>query len=317
MTKKYSALSGNKPCHRVEIHIAYSCANHCVFCSEAPWLEEKPHYFVPKRIIIDHLRRLARKGCYHVTFTGGEPTRHPDILDILAKARALGYATYLTTNGGRFVSRRFCRQALPLIDEVCFSIHGYNARTHEALTRRPKSFATLEKSLQHVQTQGRHTFCSANLVLTRSHMLLLPKIMEYIFSWPHIKRLLISLVAPEGNGLRHYESLLIRLSDFRKIAPALEDIMFRRQKPLHVFGMPLCGLAFIESISNDVNWDPRITLSCNEKKVLEETRSDHPTRDRVKTIKCRDCLVEEQCGGVFERYLDLFGDAELSPLKHR
>lgn len=263
--------------------------------------------------ITKRLRQLARRGYNHVTFTGGEPTLHPRILDILKEAKALNYHTYMTTNGGLFAAKKFCRLALPHIDELCFSVHGHNAQTHDSLTRHKNSFSLLKKAIQNAGSGAKTTCCTANVVLSRRNILVLPKILSYIFSWTHIRGLLISLVAPQGNGLTHYRSLAIRLSDIRAIAPTLATLSRRRKMPIHIFGAPLCALGFNPVISNDVTWSPRTTISYTSQRVLEIVQGDKPTRDRSKSPKCRACVFDDPCGGVFTRYLELFGDAEITP----
>jgi molybdenum cofactor biosynthesis enzyme MoaA len=301
-------------CRRVEMHVSYDCTNHCVFCSESKSLNRRQPFFMKPEVVTEHLTRLARRGYDHVTFTGGEPTLHPEILGILKEARSLGYRTYVTTNGGLFASKAFCRRALPLIDELCFSVHGHQARLHNSLTRHRRSFATLKKAIQNAAgSRTKNTCCTANLVLSRRNILALPQILQFIFSWPHIQGLLLSLVAPQGNGLRHYRTLAIRLSDIRAIAPAIYTLVRRQKRAIHIFGAPLCALGFIQTISNDVVWSPRTTISYNDQRNLEEIQSDKPTRDRSQSPKCRACAHKDLCGGVFTRYLELFGDAEITP----
>jgi len=48
------------------------------------------------------LAKLWEVGVPHVTFTGGEPSLHPDLAALIAHAEALGQVTGLLTNGLRF-----------------------------------------------------------------------------------------------------------------------------------------------------------------------------------------------------------------------
>lgn len=50
------------------------------------------------------------KGIPHVTFTGGEPTRRPDLIDLIQHAESLGQVTGLLTAGHRLASQEYVDQ---------------------------------------------------------------------------------------------------------------------------------------------------------------------------------------------------------------
>ena len=112
------------------------------------------------------LLRRRREGFDHVTFTGGEPTAQPLLPAALRAARRLGFRTYLTTNGGLFAERSYARTVLPLVDELCLSIHGPDAQVHDASTRTPGSFARATQAFDNIQRYGERVFILTNTVGT-------------------------------------------------------------------------------------------------------------------------------------------------------
>ena len=61
---------------------------------------------------------------------------HAGFERVLQAAKRLGYRTYVTSNGSRLAESGFARRVLPLIDELCLSVHGARAREHDACAGR-------------------------------------------------------------------------------------------------------------------------------------------------------------------------------------
>ena len=86
------------------------------------------------------LRTHAERGVKNVHLTGGEPTIHPQFVKTLMLAKRLGMRTSVGTIGTMLCREDFAREALPYLDEALFSLHGPDAATHDAMTRRAGSF---------------------------------------------------------------------------------------------------------------------------------------------------------------------------------
>ena len=97
---------------------------------------------LPLEEIIADLKRGRELGIKRVILSGGEPTAHPQYIEIVAMAKKLGYRRIQTvTNGRMFAYEDFLEKAISAgLDETTFSIHGHNANLHDALTRVKGSF---------------------------------------------------------------------------------------------------------------------------------------------------------------------------------
>lgn len=300
---------------RLEFHISYTCPNNCVFCSERDQLNRFSGQFVKRTVVEDNLKKLAKRGFNHITFTGGEPTLHPDIFDLVRAAKGLGYKTYISSNGGFFASRKFCRKILPYLDEVCFSVHGPNARLHSYLTKNAQSFSRLKKALNNIEKSPSEIFCFVNIVVTKHNFDYLEKIIDFVGQFGKVKQVLVSNIAPEGNGLRNFKSLCVPLHKIKKRISHLVKVAKEKNLKIRFFGLPLCALDGYEIYSNDTYWSPRLTLERwkkGEKIILKNTFSHKPSRKRRQTAKCRGCSKKGLCAGAFEEYIKVFGDEELS-----
>lgn len=294
---------------RLEFHISYLCKNNCIFCSERSALERTTCDFVCLETVRDELRRHSKLGFNHVTFTGGEPSLHPQITDILEFAKEFGFKIFMTTNGGYFSRSQFCKQNLLNIDEISFSVHGHNASTHNKLTQNISSFSDLSLALKNIESSDSDLTAFANIVLLPQNLELIERILSFISRFKKIKQVLLSNLAPEGRALDHYVELAIPLRTIQKAIPKIIRCAEKLSLAVKFFGVPLCVLGEFGSYSNDLYWTPRKTLEQISKRStvrIKETISCKPIRNRTKTAVCSVCSQKDQCGGIFELYLKTF-----------
>lgn len=306
----------SEPPRRLELHLSYACGQRCAFCSESRRMARWRKAPLWGEEVADVLLSRRRAGFEHVTFTGGEPTAHPLLPAALAAARRLGYKTYLTTNGGRFAEEAYARKVLPLVDELCLSVHGPDAGVHDDSTGTPGSFDRAMKALDHVERHGTGTFLLSNTVATRRNWDALEATLALLRSRPKFGHCLVSNVAPEGRAARAYRDLAVPLKAWRERVPALARPFAGTGTALRFFGLPLCALGGREELSNDLHFSPRVTVerrAVDGRPGLAGIASRDAGRGRRKAAACRSCADGGACAGVFERYLSEFGAGELAP----
>lgn len=297
----------------IDFHISYRCFNKCVFCSSADSIAKYINHPLKIQDILRILKSYYKKGFRSVNFTGGEPTLFYDFSGLVKEAKALGFKIYVGTNGGGFATKRFCRAAAPFIDEVCFSYHGHTSRLHNLLTSNKESFGRLERARTNL-SEFPVRFLN-NTVITKYNIEHLANILNFLKN-RGISQVLFSNLAPEGRGLRNYDRLVVRLASLKEKIPALIQIANRKNIVIRFFGLPACILGDFACYSNDFCWDARLNIEQdkNRKFYLKEETCFLPTRNRLKTAKCKGCIYLEICGGVFSEYLKKFGDEELKSL---
>jgi len=299
---------------RLELHLSYACGQRCAFCSEsarmARWRRSPLGAAEIARVLVER----RRAGFDHVTFTGGEPTAHPLLPGALAAARRLGFSTYLTTNGGRFADEGYARAVLPLVGELCLSVHGPDAATHDACARAPGSFARALRALGNVERLGDGTRLLTNTVAVRANWGRLEDVLRLLLARPKVRHCLVSNVAPEGRAARVYEELAVPLALWRERVPALARLFDGTGVVLRFFGLPLCVLGGRRDLSNDAHFSPRATVERAARAGaagLAATVSRDASRRRRRGPACAACGARGECPGAFDRYLDAFGAAEL------
>jgi len=301
---------------RLELHLSYTCGQSCAFCSESVRMDRWRHAPLKGEEISAVLIKRRKAGFNHVTFTGGEPTAHPLLPVALAAARKLGFNTYLTTNGGLFAQEKYAREVLPLLDEVCLSVHGPDAESHDAAAGTPGSFGRAMKALANIENHGESVYLLTNTVVTRRNWDRLEETLALLTSHPKIRHCLLSNVAPEGRAARAYKSLAVPLTQWRERVPALARPFESNGVVLRLFGLPLCALDGRHELSNDAHFSPRVTVErrgARGKPGLTAIASSDASRRRSKPVVCRSCEASGDCAGVFDRYLAVYGSSELMP----
>ena len=133
---------------KVIINVTYRCNNHCVFCAVGNRL--------PEDQTLDHIKevldRYAAAGVELLDLDGGEPTLHPDLLEIIEYAQQVGFRTInITTNGRRLAYPEFARKLLASgVTSLLVSIHGPDEETHDGITGTPGSYAETLLGIQNV-----------------------------------------------------------------------------------------------------------------------------------------------------------------------
>ena len=112
----------------------YACS-YCIFASTG----KKPEGELHTEKVFKTLEDLKLNGFSHIKFTGGEPFIRPDMLDILKKAKDLGFFCDISTNAS-FLNNEIVNELEKLdLEMVHISLDGHNKEIHEAV-RGKKSF---------------------------------------------------------------------------------------------------------------------------------------------------------------------------------
>ncbi|MSQ01846.1 MAG: radical SAM protein [Myxococcales bacterium] len=124
------------------------CNLRCSFCD----LWDRPEN-VPTELALALLDESAAIGTRVLVLTGGEPLLHPGLTDIVRRARSLGMAVNVTTNG-TLVDRHLERLAGAGLTSMSFSIDGL-PETHDRLRGQVGAHARTWRQLQRTVADGR------------------------------------------------------------------------------------------------------------------------------------------------------------------
>lgn len=117
------------------------CNLACTYCNEYDDVSQP----VPVGEMLRRIDHLARLGTSIITFSGGEPTLHPDLDEIIARIRYHGRIAGMITNGYYLVPERIVRLNRAGLDHLQISID--NVQPDEVSK---KSLKVLDKKLQNL-----------------------------------------------------------------------------------------------------------------------------------------------------------------------
>ncbi len=117
--------------YRMDLALTYHCQNDCPHC-----YVERPRDFPQmtteqwKRVI----DRCWEVGIPHITFTGGEATLRPDLVELIQYAEDVGLVTGLQTNGRRLSDRAYLDQLLLAgLDHIQITLESHDAAIHDRM----------------------------------------------------------------------------------------------------------------------------------------------------------------------------------------
>ena len=291
---------------RLELHVTWSCPERCEFCSEDHRMAAFSPFAATWSRLSQVLRKHAGRGVTAVHFTGGEPTIHPRFIDLLRLARDLGMRTSVGTIGTMLARPAFAEEAVPLLDEALFSLHGPDASLHDALAGREGSFATVTEAIRRARAIRPDFRAAINTVVTRKNVEELPETVAYGVGLG-AGLVIVSNTTPEGAALDHYGALAVPLADLARVLPrvpsAAGDAIVR------FFGVPMCLLGPHRMLSNDLHWDPRVTAEWGRRPgrvLFDDFYNWRPDRKRTHVAACADCAMSGLCTGVYSEFAERF-----------
>ncbi len=148
--------SENRILLNATLELTYRCNERCIHCyiDDPPDVKtelEAEDYFG----ILDQLEEL---GCMSILLTGGEPTLHPDFLEIAKYVKSKKMLLNIYTNGYS-ISDSLLDQILALRpNSISFSFYGGDAKTHDAVTQVAGSFERSLKTMLICKCAGIDTY---------------------------------------------------------------------------------------------------------------------------------------------------------------
>ncbi|MFA7115123.1 MAG: radical SAM protein [Candidatus Omnitrophota bacterium] len=138
---------------KVLFEITYKCNFNCVHCYNVKNNKRKE---IKTDEVKQILKQLARAGCFHVGFTGGEPLLREDIFEILEFTKSLGLRITILTNG-YLIDKKTADKISKLgvnLNKVDISFLGANKETFENITRKPGSFAKVKNAIKLLRSRN-------------------------------------------------------------------------------------------------------------------------------------------------------------------
>lgn len=278
----------------------YDCNNHCIFCqfrnvrSRSYSLDTEQY----KRKIDD----IFRKKSTEIVFSGGEFLLRKDALDIVKYTREKGFDRIIVATNGIAISYIEYLEKLvgAGVDSFIVTLNSHKASLHDFITENKGSFDKVIKAIDNLQ-ELKIDYTVRTIIIEQNYRYLY-RFGEFLFK-KKIEKAEFLFVRPLGNCQEKFKALVPKISD--TIPYLKRAIEFSRQhflKDWKVIGIPNCLLRGYDDII--VNED-----ECHLEDNVEFTKN------RIAT--CDDCYYKSECSGVWQGYLDAYGESELLPIKEK
>ncbi|WAS89837.1 radical SAM protein [Nannocystis punicea] len=213
------------------VRLTFDCNDRCVFCLDAHTHDGTNR---DREEIRAQILDGRRRGATRLILSGGEPTIHPNFVDFVRLGRRAGYRKIQTvTNGRMFAYPAFLRAALDAgLSEITFSIHGPNARVHDALVGTRGAFDEEVKGLRGALADGRPVV-NIDVCVNRGNVKQLPELMA-TFTAMGVREFDLLHVIPFGRA--YSEGREILFYDLEAMRPyLLEAFAYARKPGIHVW----------------------------------------------------------------------------------
>jgi len=300
---------------KIVLFTGYACNNNCVFCIDADkrGLPEKT-----TRELLSEVLRARDKGADILEIIGGEATIRPDFGRVVSAAKRLGIREVACATNGRVFADPAAAKRIVFsgIDSLIFSVHGPDARAHDALTCAPGSFAQLKKGMANLKALG-FANINGNTTVVRQNLAVLPRIAEFYIQ-NGVRNVEYIFVDPSYGGARNNFGELVPL--ISRAAPRMRlALAAGRRAGLGQWKVRYVPLCHFTDCLGQVSETNERTLFLTEHWAPDFTNTDaigsRAVVGRKKTGRCRGCLLYSACEGIWVEYLRKRGDGELKPVK--
>jgi len=147
---------------KVDVALTYACNNACPHCYNEPDRFGMPSLPLPDWFKV--FDKLSEIGVPHVILTGGEPTLHPQVAEIVRYADDLGLIVGMNTNG-RALSHQPQMAALAEagLNHVQVTLESCRPEVHNAMVG-AEAFAQTVQGIRNAVASGVHTITNTTLM---------------------------------------------------------------------------------------------------------------------------------------------------------
>lgn len=289
------------------IQVTRICNQRCLFCSNP-----ENQRLVTVGEFRGQVDDLVRGGHDGVFLTGGEPTLHPRLGELVRIAARAGLAVRIITNGQE-TARPGVLEALRRsgLSHLHVSLHSHIPSVQDRIARRKGSRERIARTLRRAGRLGITT--DVNIVL---HSLNLPHL-ESMVRWvmreaPHVRHVVFNGLDPHTNRIAENPWIVPKLSDIEAPLARALAALDRAGRTFRVERIPLCYMGDWPHVSTEtrkiVKQEGRVIHFLDEKGRFEADSFVHE-----KAPCCAVCTVAGICAGLYsmDRH---YSSAELYPL---
>lgn len=231
----------------LDYRITSHCDLGCDLCFRNPGIQDSS---LPSALNV--IERMHRMGFRRIGFTGGEPTFRADYINLIEYAKQMGFMTYLSTVGHRFIMDH--ERLNPVLDWVGMPIDGIDKRVNSDI--RSDKMSNQHRVIKNILTWLPNNNNLINIKLTtvvsQSNVNLLADIVSWVDALPcKIQAWRFYQFCPLGVGKEKRDKLEINTGVFTNKMEVL-----KKQYP----NIPISWATFDERDKANVVMEPNFDI---------------------------------------------------------
>jgi MoaA/NifB/PqqE/SkfB family radical SAM enzyme len=293
---------------RADVKVGFACNNRCVFCAQGHKREGCPQ--VPFEELARRMQE-GRKTSDELVLTGGEPTARPDLVRLVATARAMGYREIqIQTNGRMLAYAKLVDELVRAgVTEFSPALHGPTAEIHDGLTRAVGSYEQTVAGIRNVAARGIPIV--TNSVVVRSNVASLVELVDLLGALG-VSQAQLAFVHPVGTAFELFDEVVPRLPDVVEPIRRSAEVAARRGMRLVTEAVPLCFLRGMSELA--VEEQIPLTTVIDLDGVPFDYSKWRPVEGKSHGPPCEACSAALRCEGPWREYVDRFGWDEFTSL---
>ena len=289
------------------VRLGFRCNQRCTFCWQAR------HWPEPPRALYERwIDEIAALGVRSLTFSGGEPTLHPDLVELVRRAAsktpAIGVG--LQTNAIRLADVDLLHRLLDAgLQVVLVSYHSADPAVSDAMTGARGTHARTVKGLEAVLGHSRfgRPEVRLNCLVERANVAGLEAhardvVARFVQPFPGRALRLVEYSHPNQSfDRRHWQGAVVPLDEVRGPLAAAARVLRAAGVEVELFsgcGFPACALAEAPELVR-----PVATASLDAMDL----------EGRTFGAACAACAARPGCLGLRREYVEVHGERGLVP----
>jgi len=276
------------------------CNVNCIFCADS--IKARQEQDFDYDTLIQDLEE-NRKNFDTMFITGGEPTIYKYIFEYIrhAKYKCKYKRVILNTNAFLLVHEDFLDKLIESgVDSFIISFSTSNERMHDAVTKVKGSFQHINKALSNIKKRNKEIVI--NTVLHKLNYKSISETVAYLIS-KNVDFIQLAFLNPADPSVMVNGKSAIAIK-YDELMPYIKGAFETANKlnfdGLQIETFPICiAKEFVDKIA--------------DLKKPKENKGYY-NMCKTKPEKCNKCTHFKICDGVWEAYLEQFGDQELNPI---
>ena len=289
------------------------CNHDCIYCSNPSFGK-----MMDLQEVKDWLASLKASWYDSIILTGGEPTIHPHIFEIIRLVNENWLKTRIITNWTGFANEEFTAKIKEIwVELVHISFYTYDGKLTDYIRRFDWAFKNIVKAFLNLRKYGIETQTTTAISkLNQDHLL-----KNVIFTkkvYPEIKHFVWNVLDPKV--MKKTQEAIDSLPDLNNITDELVKTFSYLESIWNTFRIekiPLCKIPWFER----ANTECRKLIKNQSRKVIfldeRQTVEQQPEGFRYDYLpECKDCALYDVCGWVFVKD-EFYPDVTVEPLKDK